>query len=166
MACAMHLIEAGGARVGGIALRGRVRRISPGCTKGRAGPCPVVERGIDICHQTVRYWWTRLGPMFAVAPNALKGFRRVETLQNWLRFMPRSTTTFHRNAISSAGRFPGALHSVERSFHPTDTSRRRILPSGCPLRCGRQVSIFMFPAPVRSSSGSCKVAVLLYKCLS
>ena len=23
------------------------------------------ERGIDICHETVRYWWNRLGPLFA-----------------------------------------------------------------------------------------------------
>ncbi len=23
------------------------------------------ERGIDICHETVRYWWLRFGPMFA-----------------------------------------------------------------------------------------------------
>ena len=23
------------------------------------------ERGIDICHETVRLWWNRLGPMFA-----------------------------------------------------------------------------------------------------
>ncbi len=23
------------------------------------------ERGIDICHETVRYWWLRSGPMFA-----------------------------------------------------------------------------------------------------
>lgn len=23
------------------------------------------ERGIDICHETVRYWWDRFGPMFA-----------------------------------------------------------------------------------------------------
>src|SRR5665809_76302 len=25
------------------------------------------ERGIDICHETVRYWWNRFGPMFATA---------------------------------------------------------------------------------------------------
>ncbi len=25
------------------------------------------ERGIDICHETVRYWWSRFGPMFAAA---------------------------------------------------------------------------------------------------
>jgi putative transposase len=23
------------------------------------------ERGIDICHETVRFWWNRPGPMFA-----------------------------------------------------------------------------------------------------
>ena len=23
------------------------------------------ERGIDICHETVRLWWSRFGPMFA-----------------------------------------------------------------------------------------------------
>ena len=24
-----------------------------------------IMRGIDICHETVRYWWHRFGPMFA-----------------------------------------------------------------------------------------------------
>ena len=24
------------------------------------------ERGIDISHETVRFWWNRFGPMFAV----------------------------------------------------------------------------------------------------
>ena len=23
------------------------------------------ERGIDFCHETVRYWWNRFGPLFA-----------------------------------------------------------------------------------------------------
>lgn len=23
------------------------------------------ERGLDICHETVRHWWNRFGPMFA-----------------------------------------------------------------------------------------------------
>ena len=22
------------------------------------------ERGIDVCHETVRYWWNRFGPLF------------------------------------------------------------------------------------------------------
>ena len=25
----------------------------------------LIERGIDICHETVRRWWNRLGPLFA-----------------------------------------------------------------------------------------------------
>jgi len=24
-----------------------------------------LERGIDICHETVRFWWNRFGPMFS-----------------------------------------------------------------------------------------------------
>src|SRR5258705_322435 len=35
------------------------------------------ERGIDICHETVRLWWNRFGPMFA------GGFRRMMTLQKF-----------------------------------------------------------------------------------
>lgn len=38
------------------------------------------ERGIDICHQTVRLWWNRFGPMFAgeirrQRVSRMKGFR-------------------------------------------------------------------------------------------
>jgi putative transposase len=25
----------------------------------------LAERGIDICHETIRLWWNRFGPMFA-----------------------------------------------------------------------------------------------------
>jgi putative transposase len=25
----------------------------------------LAERGIDISHETVRFWWNRFGPMFA-----------------------------------------------------------------------------------------------------
>ncbi len=30
------------------------------------------ERGIDIYHETVRFWWNRLGPMFAAAIRNLR----------------------------------------------------------------------------------------------
>ena len=30
------------------------------------------ERGIDISHETVRFWWNRFGPMFAFEIRALK----------------------------------------------------------------------------------------------
>ena len=25
----------------------------------------LAERGIDICHETLRHWWNRFGPLFA-----------------------------------------------------------------------------------------------------
>ena len=39
------------------------------------------ERGIDICHETVRTWWNRFGPMFAAdirrqRVNRMRGFRQ------------------------------------------------------------------------------------------
>ena len=39
------------------------------------------ERGIDICHETVRLWWNRFGPMFAgdirrQRVSAMRGFRQ------------------------------------------------------------------------------------------
>ena len=39
------------------------------------------ERGIDICHETVRFWWNRFGPMFAAAIRK----RRVQnrSYSNW-----------------------------------------------------------------------------------
>jgi putative transposase len=33
------------------------------------------ERGIDICHETIRFWWNRFGPMFA---NKIRK-RRIQT---------------------------------------------------------------------------------------
>ena len=38
------------------------------------------ERGIDICHETVRMWWNRFGPMFAdirrQRVSRMRGFRQ------------------------------------------------------------------------------------------
>ena len=48
------------------------------------------ERGIDICHETVRFWWNRFGPLFAaeirkrrVVNGGVKMYRRggVKTYQ-------------------------------------------------------------------------------------
>ena len=37
------------------------------------------ERGVDICHEMVRFWWNRFGPMFAAEirrrrVNRMRGF--------------------------------------------------------------------------------------------
>jgi len=40
------------------------------------------ERGIDICHETVRFWWNRFGPMFA-AEIKKKRIAAVRGLPQW-----------------------------------------------------------------------------------
>lgn len=40
------------------------------------------ERGIDICHETVRFWWNRFGPMFA-AEIRRRRIDRMRGCQHW-----------------------------------------------------------------------------------
>ena len=40
------------------------------------------ERGIDICHETVRAWWNRFGPMFAAEIRK----KRVVAHRNWTQW--------------------------------------------------------------------------------
>ncbi|MEX0827951.1 MAG: IS6 family transposase [Haliea sp.] len=40
------------------------------------------ERGIDICHETVRYWWNKFGPMFANEIRK-KRINRPQNYSNW-----------------------------------------------------------------------------------
>ena len=40
------------------------------------------ERGIDICHETVRLWWNRFGPMFA-SEIRRKRVDRMRALTQW-----------------------------------------------------------------------------------
>ena len=42
------------------------------------------ERGIDICHETVRLWWNRFGPMFAAEIHRKRvGHMRAFTHWRW-----------------------------------------------------------------------------------
>lgn len=40
------------------------------------------ERGIDICHETVRFWWNRFGPLFA-AEIRRKRVDRIRQVTQW-----------------------------------------------------------------------------------
>jgi putative transposase len=40
------------------------------------------ERGIDICHETVRAWWNRFGPMFAAEIRKKRSAWRCQTNLN------------------------------------------------------------------------------------
>src|SRR4051812_10972422 len=40
------------------------------------------ERGIDICHETVRHWWNRFGPLFASNIRRQR-VSRMRALRHW-----------------------------------------------------------------------------------
>src|ERR1700712_2788375 len=40
------------------------------------------ERGIDLCHETVRHWWNRFGPMFA-ADIRRQRVNRMRGIRHW-----------------------------------------------------------------------------------
>lgn len=42
----------------------------------------LAERGIDVCHETVRMWWNRFGPMFA-ADIKRQRISRMRCFRNW-----------------------------------------------------------------------------------
>ncbi|WP_299194050.1 IS6 family transposase [uncultured Erythrobacter sp.] len=42
----------------------------------------LAERGIDICHETVRFWWNRFGPMFG-ADIKRQRISRMRGFRNW-----------------------------------------------------------------------------------
>ena len=44
------------------------------------------ERGIDLCHETVRLWWNRFGPMFA-ADIRRQRVGRMQGLRQWCRHL-------------------------------------------------------------------------------
>ncbi len=41
------------------------------------------ERGIDVCHETVRYWWNKFGPLFAAEIRKRRIARRNYSLWRW-----------------------------------------------------------------------------------
>ena len=41
------------------------------------------ERGIDICHETVRYWWNRFGPLCAAEIRKRRVHHRFYSLWRW-----------------------------------------------------------------------------------
>src|SRR3978361_2162974 len=50
------------------------------------------ERDIDICHETVRLWWNRFGPMFAAEIRRKRVDRmRQHTHWKWTRSSSKST---------------------------------------------------------------------------
>lgn len=41
------------------------------------------ERGVDICHETVRFWWNRFGPLFAAEIRKRRILKRRYSSWRW-----------------------------------------------------------------------------------
>ena len=59
------------------------------------------ERGVDISHETVRYWWHRFGPMFAAEIRK----RRIEGMKSsrWRLHLDEVLVKINASGITSGG---------------------------------------------------------------
>ena len=66
---------------------------------------PLHERGIDICHETVRVWWNRFGPMFAAEPNPAREHERIDLEKARLEFAQLKTEIADQESDALADSF-------------------------------------------------------------
>ena len=77
------------------------------------------ERGIEICHETVRFWWNRFGPMFA-AEIRRKRVERMRCLPHWRWHLDEvfvkinGVTHYLWRAVDHEGEFLEALVTKRR----------------------------------------------------
>ena len=55
----------------------------------------LAERGIDLCHETVRFWWNRFGPMFAAEIRR----KRVDRMRAYTRRTTRFDITMTKGRL-------------------------------------------------------------------
>ena len=86
------------------------------------------ERGIDICHETVRYWWNRFGPMFAAA------IRKREVLEVFAtkRRDRRAALKFLKRAMKRYGRPRSIVTDRLRSYQ----SAMKAIGNAADQECG------------------------------
>ncbi len=96
----------------------------------------LAERGIDICHETVRLWWNRFGPMFAEEIRR----KRVQKMRAYARWRWRldeiyvkiNGETHHLwRAVDHEGEVLEPLASKTRD-NATSSAERRTRPNARP----------------------------------
>ena len=71
------------------------------------------ERGIDICHETVRHWWNRFGPLFA-ADVRRQRVSRMRAFRHWRWHLDEMYVKLHReHGLPLACSRPGRRDSRE-----------------------------------------------------
>jgi len=72
----------------------------------------LAERGIDICHETVRFWWNRFGPMFA-ADIKRQRISRMRGFRNWRCHVDEVVTDGLRS-------YPAAMRELDNLSWPEE----------------------------------------------
>lgn len=72
------------------------------------------ERGIDICHETVRLWWNRFGPLFAgdirrQRVSRMRGFRHWRWHLDEMYVKMALSVQMHLTLVERGGRGGGCL---------------------------------------------------------
>ena len=99
----------------------------------------LAERGIDISHETVRFWWNQFGPMFAAEIRK----RRVAHMRGYPQWRWHLDEAFVKElcylwrAVDHEGEVLEAGPSVRRSASAVGPYAARAFAPGCgPRRCG------------------------------
>ena len=84
------------------------------------------ERGIDICHETVRFWWNRFGPMFAAEVRKRRIHHRSYSQWRWLWLLkiPSAAESLVFSPVAGYGR---RMRTIMKFFFDAaaDTLRSR-----------------------------------------
>ena len=92
------------------------------------------ERGIDICHETVRFWWNRFGPMFAAEIRKRRIHRQSYSQWHWIDnraenshqpFRRREGAMARFRDIKTLQKFASAHASIHNHFNQDRHLNRR-----------------------------------------
>ena len=90
------------------------------------------ERGIDFCHETVRYWWTCFGPMFAAdirrqRVSRIRGFRQWRWHLDEMYVKINGETHYLWRAVDHEGKVVQSFDTRKRDKSGTLTFMKKTL---------------------------------------
>ncbi len=86
------------------------------------------ERGIDICHETVRLWWNRFGPMFA-ADIRRQRISRMTGFGHWRWHLDEVFVRIMASAIICGARSITKARSSRASLRKNGTNQQLLFSS-------------------------------------
>jgi putative transposase len=117
------------------------------------------ERGIDVSHETVRYWWNRFGPIFAAEIR----HKRVRHLRLWSQWRWHLDEAFVRinGKIHYLWRAVGHEGEVLEAYVTKRRDRKAALKSTqsdetvWPIECNRHRQTRLLPASAENDRQCC-----------